>query len=67
VRWDGNRGVRLAYWWVSASRVGVNVPEIDEATRQRLTARFGSEVEAWFAQLPGLLAAVAAQSECATR
>jgi streptomycin 6-kinase len=39
----------------------VNVPEIDEATRRRLLARFGSEVEAWFAQLPGLLAAVSEQ------
>jgi streptomycin 6-kinase len=43
----------------------VNVPEIDEATRQRLTARFGSEVEAWFAQLPALLAAVADQWDLA--
>ena len=43
----------------------MNVPEIDEATRQRLTARFGSEVEAWLLQLPSLLAAVADQWDLA--
>src|SRR4051794_41305321 len=36
----------------------MDVPEIDATTRDRLTARFGSEVDAWFAQLPVLLAAV---------
>ena len=34
-------------------------------TRQRLIARFGSEVEAWFAHLPELLAAVADQWDLA--
>jgi streptomycin 6-kinase len=35
------------------------VPGIDEGARQRLTARFGSEADAWFGQLPGLLAEAA--------
>jgi streptomycin 6-kinase len=35
------------------------VPRIDVGTRQRLTARFGSEVEAWLDELPGLLTALA--------
>jgi hypothetical protein len=35
------------------------VPRIDEGARQRLTARFGSEAQAWFGELTGLLAAVA--------
>jgi streptomycin 6-kinase len=35
------------------------VPGIDAGARQRLTARFGSEVEAWFDELPGVLAALA--------
>jgi hypothetical protein len=38
--------------------MGSNVPGIDAGVRQRLTARFGSEVEAWFDQLPGLLTAL---------
>jgi len=32
---------------------------MDKGARQRLTARFGREVEAWFDELPGVLAAVA--------
>jgi streptomycin 6-kinase len=39
--------------------MGATVPRIDVGTRQRLTARFGSEVEAWFDELPGLLTALA--------
>jgi Aminoglycoside/hydroxyurea antibiotic resistance kinase len=39
--------------------MGSTVPGIDAAVRQRLTARFGSEVEAWFEQLPGVLTALA--------
>ena len=39
--------------------MGSDVPGIDAGTRQRLTARFGSHAEAWFGELPGVLAAVA--------
>jgi streptomycin 6-kinase len=39
--------------------MGSTVPGIDAGVRQRLTARFGVEVEAWFDQLPGVLAALA--------
>ena len=39
--------------------MGSAVPGIDAGARQRLTARFGSEVEAWFDELPGTLAALA--------
>jgi streptomycin 6-kinase len=39
--------------------MGATVPRIDEGARQRLTARFGSEVESWFDELPGLLTALA--------
>lgn len=35
------------------------VPDIDPGARQRLTARYGSEVEAWFDELPRLLTALA--------
>jgi streptomycin 6-kinase len=35
------------------------VPSVDPGARDRLTARFGSEVEAWFDQLPGALVALA--------
>jgi streptomycin 6-kinase len=35
------------------------VPGINAGARQRLTARFGSEVEAWFDELPGVLTALA--------
>lgn len=35
------------------------VPGIDAGARQRLTARFGGEVAAWFEELPGVLAALA--------
>jgi streptomycin 6-kinase len=34
------------------------VPGIDAGARQRLTARFGAEAEAWFGQLPGVLTAL---------
>src|SRR6266536_3253561 len=39
--------------------MGATVPGIDAGARQRLTARFGSEVEAWFDELPGVLTALA--------
>ncbi len=39
--------------------MGSTVPHIDPGARQRLTARFGSEVEAWFGELPRLLSALA--------
>jgi Aminoglycoside/hydroxyurea antibiotic resistance kinase len=39
-------------------RTGSIMPGIDAGARQRLTARFGSDVAAWFDQLPGVLAAV---------
>ena len=35
--------------------MGSAVPEVDAGARQRLTVRFGREVEAWFAELPELL------------
>jgi streptomycin 6-kinase len=35
------------------------VPSIDAGARQRLTARFGSDVEAWFDELPSLVVALA--------
>src|SRR4051812_2616547 len=35
------------------------VPSIDPGVRQRLTARFGEEVEGWFDELPELLTALA--------
>src|SRR5207249_10021476 len=35
------------------------VPSLDDGVRQRLTARFGDEVEAWFDELPGVLTALA--------
>jgi streptomycin 6-kinase len=41
--------------------VGSTVPYIDPGARQRLTARFGGEVEVWFDELPGLLTALAKQ------
>jgi hypothetical protein len=41
--------------------MGASVPRIDVGVRQRLTARFGSEVEAWLGELPGLLTALAAR------
>jgi len=34
-------------------------PSIDAGARQRLTARFGAGVEAWFDELPGRLTALA--------
>ena len=39
--------------------MGSTVPGIDSGARQRLSARFGSEVEAWFDELPGRLTALA--------
>lgn len=39
--------------------MGSTVPGIDAGARQRRTARFGSEVEAWFDELPGVLTALA--------
>jgi hypothetical protein len=38
--------------------MGSKVPGIDAGVRRRLTARFGGAVEAWFDQLPGMLAAL---------
>src|SRR5207237_5222285 len=38
--------------------MGPTVPGIDTGTRQRLTARFGNEVEVWFDALPGVLTAL---------
>lgn len=35
--------------------MGSTVPSIDAGTRQRLTARFGSDVSAWLDALPGVL------------
>jgi streptomycin 6-kinase len=35
------------------------VPSVDAGARQRLTARFGSEIEPWFDRLPGVLGALA--------
>lgn len=35
------------------------VPKVDAAARQRLTARFGSDVAAWFDRLPDMLTALA--------
>jgi streptomycin 6-kinase len=39
--------------------MGPTVPGIDAGARQRLTARFGSQVEGWLDELPGVLAALA--------
>ncbi|HET9724015.1 MAG TPA: hypothetical protein VFR44_09260, partial [Actinomycetota bacterium] len=39
--------------------VSPTVPSIDPGVRQRLTARFGREVETWFDELPGALTALA--------
>jgi streptomycin 6-kinase len=39
--------------------MGSTVPGIDAGARQRLTARFGNDVEAWFDELPGVLTALA--------
>jgi streptomycin 6-kinase len=39
--------------------MGSTVPRVDEGARQRLTARFGREVETWFDELPGVLVALA--------
>lgn len=39
--------------------MGPTVPGIDEGARQRLTARFGSQAETWFDQLPGVLTVLA--------
>jgi streptomycin 6-kinase len=38
--------------------MGSAMPGIDAGARQRLAARFGTEVEAWFAELPGVLTAL---------
>jgi hypothetical protein len=39
--------------------MGSTVPGIDPVVRQRLTVRFGSEVKAWFDELPAVLTALA--------
>jgi len=39
--------------------MGSTVPAFDPGVRQRLTLRFGSEVEAWFDELPAMLTALA--------
>src|SRR5438034_7510526 len=41
--------------------MGSTVPGVDAGTRQRLTARFGSEVASWFDELPGMLTALEEQ------
>jgi streptomycin 6-kinase len=41
--------------------MGSTVPDIDPRARQRLIARFGTDVEAWFGELPGVLTALAAR------
>jgi streptomycin 6-kinase len=41
--------------------MGSTVPDIDRGARQRLIARFGTDVEAWFDELPGVLTALAAR------
>jgi streptomycin 6-kinase len=40
-------------------RVDSTIPSADAGARQRLTARFGHEVEPWFDELPGVLSALA--------
>lgn len=45
--------------WGSVGRVGSTGPGIDAGARQRLTARFGGQVEAWFDELPEVLAVLA--------
>jgi streptomycin 6-kinase len=37
----------------------IALPTIDDGARRRLTARFGDEIEAWFDELPYVLAALA--------
>jgi hypothetical protein len=39
--------------------MGSAVPGIDAGARRRLAARLGSEVEAWFDELPGVLTVLA--------
>lgn len=39
--------------------MGSTVPGIDAGARQRLTARFGTDVETWFDELPGVLTVLA--------
>jgi streptomycin 6-kinase len=39
--------------------MGPTMPGVDPGARQRLTARFGREVEAWFGELPGMLTVLA--------
>lgn len=39
--------------------VGSTVPSVDAGARQRLGARFGTEVEEWFDELPGVLGELA--------
>ena len=66
----GDSGDGRPWWYVRGApaadhglryrrRMGSTVPGIDSGARQRLSARFGSEVEAWFDELPGVLAALA--------
>jgi hypothetical protein len=38
--------------------MGSKVPGIDAGARRRLTARFGSDLEAWLDELPGMLTAL---------
>jgi len=37
----------------------MSVPVLDAGVRQRLTARFGAEIDSWFDELPGVLGALA--------
>lgn len=39
--------------------MGSTIPSVDEGARQRITARFGSAVDAWFDDLPGVLMTLA--------
>ncbi len=66
----GDSGDGRPWWYVRGApaadhglryrrRMGSTVPGIDSGARQRLSARFGSEVEAWFDELPGRLTALA--------
>ena len=43
--------------------MGSTVPDIDPGARQRLVARFGTDVEAWVDELPGVLTALATRWE----
>ena len=56
---SGKNGEEIAPRVRYGRRVASSIPDIDAGARQRLAARFGSDVERWFAELPGVLTAVA--------